>query len=326
MRRRVARHLVFAVALAVATPMVLVGPAAASTPQADPPPTFCTAFGEYYDVAFLVQFVTAFAQSLAPKSVTKTRDNFLLVLSPKLQKLLTQMATTASKPLRPAFKREAAKFARGVQTLRSAGLTPAQITALADAQLHATSASQDLVGKAKISKKKLQTALAQFTKIGASVDPSKTFTAAQRTRLGSDGAACGVFPDPSVSCDALVSAADIAAAGGSSVAPQQAQGCWWKGGAAPDGNVYGLGVDVDRGTLAYDRLVSAGTNPTPVPGVGDAATLLDGFASFSDFSSCGHTLVTKSGDHTVTVAMCPATGDASAARLTAIAQGVFAKL
>ena len=99
-----------------------------------------------------------------------------------------------------------------------------------------------------------------------------------------------------------------------------------EGGSSPDGNVFGLGVDVDRGTQAYDRLVAAGSGATPVAGVGDAATMLNGFTSFADFSSCGHTLVTKTGARTVTVALCPASGEATADRLATIARSVLAKL
>jgi len=307
---------------AAASPAARGVPAPATTP----PDTFCRAFGEYYDAAFLVHFVTAFAQSLEPKSVARTRTSILLVLSPKLEKLLGQMATTASKPLRAPFRRQAAWFARGTRILRRAGLTDDQIKTLADAALHSTSATDDLVGATKLTKKKLNAAVAQFSKVGASVDLAKILTDAQRTRVAIDGVACGVFPDPTVSCERLVSSADVVAVAGSDAAAQRTQGCWWKGSDSPTGYPYGLGVDVDRGTLAYDRIIGQGSGATPVAAVGDAATMLDGFTSFADFSSCGHTLVTKAGDRTVTVAMCPASGDATADRLAALTRSVLANL
>ena len=325
-------QLVIALAAALLSLPVLVGgPAGAATAArvstaSTPPAEFCNAFGEYYDAAFLVQFITAFAQSLKPKAAAKTRTSILLVLSPKLQKLLGEMATTGSTPLRAPFAKQVKQFARGTQLLRAAGLNDTQIKALADAPLHTTSATDDLLGKTPITKKKLNAAVDKFGKVGASVDPTKTLTSAQRNRLGIDGVSCGVFPDPSVACTALVPADDVAATAGADATPQTTQGCWWKGADGPDGNPLGLGVDVDRGTLAYDRIVGAGKGATPVPGVGDAATMLDGFQSFADFSSCGHTLVTKAGDRTVTVALCPVSGEATPDRLAALARSVLARL
>jgi hypothetical protein len=300
---------------------------ASTTAAGTPAPEFCRAFGDYYDAAFLVQFITAFAQALSKKAVDKTRTTFLLVLSPKFEKLTSEMATTASAPLRSAFRRQAAKFARGTKILRAAGLSQDQITALAEVPLHASTAAQEnLLGKVNLSKKKLNAALVAFKKLDASVDPNQTFTTAQRNRLGTDAVACGVFPDPSVTCGSLLSASDLASTAGTGSSPQPSQGCWWKGADGPDGNPYGIAVDVDRGTLAYDRLVSQATGATPVPGVGDAAALLDGFTSFSDFSSCGHTIVVRAGNRTVTVALCPATGVADAPRLASLARTVLAKL
>lgn len=144
--------------------LVAAEPVSAATTTADAPaattpdPAFCSAFGDYYDAAFLVQFVTAFAQSLQPKAVAKTRSTILFVLSPKLQKLLDQMATSGAKPLRAAFRKQAAKFAAGTEILRDAGLTEAQITTLANASLHPSDSSGDLTGQTHLSKKKLNTA------------------------------------------------------------------------------------------------------------------------------------------------------------------------
>ena len=237
------------------------------------------------------------------------------------------MATTASTTLRPAFRRQAAKFATGIKILRAAGLTSDQITALAQSPLHTNSATQDnLLGKANLSKKKLNAALVAFKKVDASVDPNQTFTAAQRNRLGTDAVACGVFPDPSVNCGTLLTPSDLAETAGAGAVPQPSQGCWWKGADGPDGNPFGIAVDVDRGTLAYDHLVAQASGAKPVPGVGDAATLIDGFTSFSDFSSCGHTIVVRAGDRTVTVALCPASGVADAHRLASLAGVVLAQL
>jgi hypothetical protein len=333
LRRRSGRALV-AVALVGALLSLMIvagGPAGAVTASrvstaSTPPAEFCTAFGEYYDAAFLVQFITAFAQSLKPKAAAKTRTSILLVLAPKLQKLLGEMATTGATPLRAPFSKQAKQFARGTQILRAAGLSDAQIQTLADTPLHTTSATDDLLGNTPITKKKLNAAVDKFGKVGASVDPTKTLTSAQRNRLGIDGVSCGVFPDPTVACTSIVSADDVVAAAGADATPQTTQGCWWKGADAPDGNPSGLGVDVDRGTLAYDRIVGEGQGATPVAGVGDAATMLNGFQSFADFSSCGHTLVTKAGDRTVTVALCPASGEATPDRLAALARAVLARL
>jgi hypothetical protein len=322
---------VLAILAAVALSLAVAYPIGALT-TADAPaartPTdeFCTAFGDYYDAAFLVQFVTAFAQSLQPKAVAKTRTSMMLVLAPKLEKLLGEMSKSASKPLRATFRKQEKQFARGSKLLRDAGVTSEQITALANVPLHTTSAAGDLLGETKLPRKKLNAVVAKFAKSGASVDPHATLTTSQFNRLVTDGVACGVFPDPTVACAALVPAQDVAALAGADATPQTSQGCWWKGAQSPDGNVFGLGVDVDRGTLAYDRLVGQGTGATPVPGVGDAATMLDGFRSFADFSSCGRTLVTKSGDRTVTVALCPVSGEATADRLAAVARGVLAEL
>ena len=83
---------------------------------------------------------------------------------------------------------------------------------------------------------------------------------------------------------------------------------------------------MSRGTRQYDRAVGQGSGATAVSGVGDAATALDGFATFSDFGGCGRTLVTRTASRTVTVALCPTAGEVTADQLAGITNGVLAKL
>ncbi len=298
------------------------------TPSANPAPSarFCTAFGEYYDVANFMLYISAFAQQVDPKSADDTRTTFLLVLSPKLTNVLTELGKTAAKPLRPAFRRQAARFAEGTQILRKAGLGDAQIRTLADTPLHQGADSTDLLGTATISRKKLRQAVSEFQKASASVDITKQFTGKQQGRVAADAVTCGVFPDPTVQCETLLSTAELTTLLGDGPALQSSQGCLWTGAELAEGNTAELAVDVSLGTSQYDRAVAQGSGAAPLSGVGDAATALDGFATFSDFGGCGRTLVTRTADHTVTVALCPTTGDVTPEQLAGVARIVLAKL
>ena len=106
---------------------------------------------------------------------------------------------------------------------------------------------------------------------------------------------CGVFPDPTVQCETLLSTAELTTLLGDGPALQSSQGCLWTGAELAQGNTAELAVDVSLGTSQYDRAVAQGSGAAPLSGVGDAATTLDGFATFSDFGGCGRTLVTKHG-------------------------------
>ena len=234
---------------------------ASTTAAGTPAPEFCRAFGDYYDAAFLVQFVTAFAQALSKKAVAKTRTTLLLVLSPKFQELTAAMATTASKTLRPAFRRQAAKFATGIKILRAAGLTSDQITALAESPLHTNSATQDnLLGKANLSKKKLNAATGRVQEgraprsIPTRPSPPRSGTGSAPTR---SRAACS--PTRPVNCGTLLTPSDLAETAGAGAVPQTvARAAGGRGPTDRTATPFGIGVDVDRGTLAYDHLVAAG--------------------------------------------------------------------
>ena len=63
-----------------------------------------------------------------------------------------------------------------------------------------------------------------------------------------------------------------------------------------------LAVDVYRSPDAYDRIVQQNDAAEEL---GDDSAALESFTTFSSFKTCGRTMLTRTDDATVVVALCP---------------------
>jgi len=321
-------------ALATAIGTVLAAgaslPAASAMRQGEAPvPTraACDAFADYFQVEYLVAFASAFAGFGDKKKATDTaaeiRDTFHLILSPKLELVTGTLADGTDAVLHKLFVRQAKGFARGVALLARVGLTNEQIQALSELDLKPETDLQQVIGDVNLDKQELKRSVKKFAPSSKDIDLNRATPKEQRA-FSAAGSACGVFP-VGVNCARVVTPDEAAAVlGGEATTKNQDGTCTYAGPAANGGDAPELAVDVYQSSLAFDRL-STSAQGESVPGVGDAAAVVDGFNAFSSTNTCGRTLFVKQAEQTVVVAAC--TGDTlpSTDALTGIATNVLAR-
>jgi len=321
-------------ALATAIGAVLAAgaalPAGSAMRQSEAPaPTraACEAFADYFQVEYLVAFASAFAgfgdKKKAEETAAEIRDTFHLILSPKLEQVTRTLADGTSPVLRKLFVRQAKGFGRGVALLESVGLTKAQIQTLSELDLKPETDIQKVVGDVNLDKAELKRAVKKFAASAKGLDLDQA-TSRERRAFAAAGTACGVFP-ADVTCSQVVTTDEAAAFLGVPATVKNEDGtCTYTGPPEKGRDAAALAVDIYESSLAFDRL-STSAQSQSVPGVGDAAAVVDGFNAFSSTSTCGRTLFVKRGERTVVVAAC--TGDtlASTEALAGIATNVLAR-
>lgn len=327
MRRR---NLALVAAVAVAALLLGTVPvAAAPAAGTDPTPEACEAFADYFQIEFLIAFASAFAQvgekQDAEKAQDAIRDNFHLILSPKLEQVTQTLADGTDPSLRKLFKQQQQAFAKGVALLEGVGLSKDQIEKLSTVELTPDTDLQAVVGDVDLDKKALAKAVKKFGASADSIDITDA-TSKQKTAFTAAGASCGVFP-VGVSCKVAVTNDEAVALLGAPVTvAKDDETCVYTAsdttGASDDVE---LAVDVYDSALAFDRLTKSTQNQS-VPGVGDAAIAADGFTSFSSAKTCGRTLFVKQGERTVVVAACNGDTPPSAEALAGIATNVLARV
>ncbi len=325
------------VALALGAILVLgaSAPAMASSVAKDPkPPTraACAAFVDYFQIEVLVALASGFAQAGNKKKSEKTanniRDTFRLVLSPKLQQVTQTLADGTDPAVRTLFAQAAKAYGRGVALLEGAGLSKTQIAKLAKFDLKPDMDLQQVVGDVNLSKQKLKQAVKEFSSSfsssAAQVDPKRA-TSKQRSGFQALSSSCGASP-VEVDCSSIVTADEAAAFLGVAVTTENDDGpCTYTGPDDEDGRAAELAVSVWSSLLIYDQLTE-GVPSQSVPGVGDAAVVINGFSTEGRGGTCGRTLFVKQGEHTVSVAACTGDTDPTTEALAGVANSVLARL
>jgi hypothetical protein len=337
MQRRRAR---FAVALACAA---VLGAATMSNASATvarkptvPSDRFCTSFGDYFQIVFQLQLVTAFASLGESKSKNQSkstaedaRNLFLLVLSPKLERLTRQMVPEPKTHLRALFTKQNKSFRVAIDLLRGVGFTDKQLIILSKSPLDPSSAELNrVVGEVKATKAQMNAAAKKFGKQGVTLDLG-TVGAKDQRAIARVGSACGTFPSP-VDCATLVTSAEAANILGGPATKADSNGCGYDGQEPAVGTKPQLGFDVYTSARSF-AIITKGTQNQNVPGIGDDAVALEGFKTFSLDSSCGKSLAVKDGDRVVVVAMCLAdangvNADVPVDTLVRLARQILARL
>jgi len=296
-------------------------------PAKTPTRAACEAFADYFQVEYLVAFASAFAgignKKKAAATAAEIRDTFHLLLSPKLEQVTRTLADGTDPTLRKLFVRQNRGFARGVALLARVGLTKEQIQTLSELDLKPETDLQQVIGDVNLDKQELKRSVKKFAPSSKDIDLNRATPKEQRA-FSDAGSACGVFP-VGVNCARVVTPDEAAAVlGGEATTKNEDGTCTYAGPAANGGDAPELAVDVYQSSLAFDRL-STSAQGESVPGVGDAAAVVDGFNAFSSTNTCGRTLFVKQAEQTVVVAAC--TGDTlpSTDALTGIATNVLAR-
>jgi hypothetical protein len=313
--------------------MLLAGIASPATaaPREDAakPPTrpACEAFADYFQIEFLVAFAAAFAglgdQQQAAATEAEIRDTFHLILSPKLEQITRTLADGTDPALRKLFVRQVRAFARGVALLEGVGLTQEQIQVLSELDLTAETDLEQVIGDVDLDQAELERAAEKFGSSSKAIDLDDATRKEGRAFQGA-GSLCGVFP-VGVSCGRVVTTDEAAAVLGGRATTKNDDGtCTYTGSAGTGGDAPELGVDVYQSSLAFDRLSTSGQGQS-VPGVGDAAVVIDGFNSFTRTNTCGRTLFVKQAEQTVVVAACTGETLPSNDVLAGVASNVLAR-
>jgi hypothetical protein len=154
-----------------------------------------------------------------------------------------------------------------------------------------------------VKKAALERAAKQFGKTREKVDLGAA-TPRQQEAFGVMGVGCGVFPDPDLDCETLLTPRESAAVLGAEPEVENDDGTceYTVDGTGADDDAT-LGVEVYRSVLAYQRIASS-VDGDALPGIGDDAVAVAGFNTFASIKTCGRTLVVASAGKTIVVAGC----------------------
>jgi hypothetical protein len=312
--------------LAVGLLAIATAPGVSAAPTAAPPDAFCAAYSEVFDVSFRIVFNAQFVESANPGAGNEAEREFALILSPKLEQLSRVLADNAAPPLDRALRRQADAYAKGVALLQAAGLTQAQVDALAAAPSDISSDDlAALLAGANLQQAGIVRAADQLARVRKDGDIAAA-SAAARQAYQDAGVDCGVLPEPGVRCKKLVTPTEASAVLGAKARVRtKGNTCLATVGSKPAADGPLIGIDVYRSARAFDR-ITAGNEGQAVAGVGEAASMLGSFNTFGSIKTCGRSLVVKAGDRTTVVAACLGTGvDVPAATLTDLAQKVIGR-
>jgi hypothetical protein len=301
--------------------------AGSSRPAKAPTREACQAFADYFQVEYLVAFAAAFAglgdKQQAKQTAADIRNTFHLILSPKLERIAETLADGTSPPLHKLFVAQAKAFGKGVALLEGVGLTKAQIQELATVDLKPETDLQAVVGDVDLDEQELERAAKKFGAVADSID-LETATPKEQRAFRDAGLSCGVFP-VDVDCSEIVTDDEASALLGVAATGTNEDGTCTYTGESTGRDDAVLAVDVYESSLAFDRLTESAQNQD-VPGVGDGATAVEGFNSFSSIKTCGRTLFVKDGERTVVVAVCAGDTPPSAETLAGVTNDVLDRL
>jgi hypothetical protein len=316
---------------ACATMLVLAALAAsavATVHQPAPSDRFCTGFNDYYAASFTAALAAGFAEAFGEDGngadPDEVRGSILLVLSPKLEHVTGQLASSAPKVLRPVFRAQRKSFAKGVGILEDLGLTSDQLDQLATLPTDVSGSELEArIGEVNIDGDALTQAGKDFASEVDDLDAGDFPNA--RVAFQRAGSQCGLFPNTSFDCEKLVKPAEADALLDDATRTDD-EGCEYEGPEPDRGLQPALAVDVYESARAYDRLAQK-SGSASVAGAGDAAAAVEGYTPFTGFKTCGRTLFVKDADRTVVVAFCPpGDGEVDDATLTGVATKVLDRL
>jgi hypothetical protein len=297
---------------------------------------YCNAFVDYFTVSFVAEFAAALAKGFADAgnsadqkkkqpSPDEIRSTFLLVFSPKLERVTGVMAQSGERVLRPVFRKQQAVFAHGSALLQDAGLTQKQIDVLAAARVDFNNtALEKLTGKIHIDAKKLTSLAKKFQRELGTLDRTKSASgaAAAFQRVGSE---CGAFPSSAVDCSKVLPQSEAAAILGTTVT-QDGKKCAYEAPEPASGLTPKVAVEVYDSARAYDKLTKSVTGQA-VQGIGDRAVAHDGYSAYTNVATCGRTLYVAAGKRTIAVALClPNDAAVTDTQLVDVASGVLQRL
>ena len=223
------------------------------------------------------------------KAVEKSRNTFLLVLSPKLR-AAQRDGRARSGTLRPRSRKQAKASRRARSSCGLPGCTDAQITAARDAQLLDSTehAGPGRPGEDRRRRSSDPAASKNFTKVDVGRPPARS-PKKQRSRFGHRRRRLRrVSRSVGVDCTTLVSPADSGCRGRlASDRTQQSPGCWWKAGAGRRRRSE-LGVDVVRQRARVHEPSRSPRENQDVPGVGDRRRASTASRASRTSASCGH--------------------------------------
>jgi hypothetical protein len=341
-RSRWRRPVLVVVSLAIATCGAFAGRASAGTAPTRPlTDDYCTTFSEYFAVTVTVEFIAALASAfrdLPGEDTTSTagtedeldpgelKSTFQVMLSPKFEALTKSLSRGGPRIMRREFKRERRIWARGVGLLADAGLTPAQIESIADAEVNtSTYEIEDLTDEIELSDAQTEELGRQFLPDSQKLELDDLSSEVTDTFQGA-ATECGTIPSHTIECEDVFSEADAAEVVGSEVTVDDADGCRYVGVEEGDELAPEVAVVVYDSDRAYDTL-TAPVSTQDVDGVGERAVSFDGYSASGKERTCGRTLVAVADGRTVVVALClvddePVDDD----QLVEIAQGVIDRL
>jgi hypothetical protein len=288
----------------------------------------CDAFADYFTIEFLVGFASAFAglgdelggtKSKGGDVVTKedVQDVFHLVFSPKLERVTGTLAREVPRSIRGLFARQRDVFAKGVDKLEQLGLTKKQIAALAVLDLKPDTDVKAVIGDVDLPTAKITSAARDFGKDADELGLDSQVSKSQQRDFERTASTCGVFPARDVDCESLVSSDTTnGLVGGAATVTNDNGSCTYEGPKDPGGDEPVMVVDVYRTPRTFARLVEQLQGGEPL----DPDTYVArGFSTFSSTKTCGKTLVSRTDDSTVVVALCsPGGGEIADASLVGV--------
>ena len=308
-----------------------LGGTAPAAAHAGGPPSeeFCGAFADFYAVRVLVALAESFSEFDDEESGGDGENvvaELYLVFSPKLERTTETMLTAAPEDLEKGLKRQLKVWRKGVALLQDdVGLDDEDIEAIADLDIEESSTdTEDVLGD--VSDKKVKAAAKKFKKSVDSLEDDSTRE--EQQALSQAATDCGVVPDPDVDCETLVTDDEATAVLGGLSETETDPGCSWVGPEVDDSRGNSLAVEVYASGAAYERITErlAGTGEEAVPGLGEQATVLDGYSSQTLGRTCGRTLVAVVDDRTLQVALCLGDTPVTTEQLAALATQVAGRL
>jgi hypothetical protein len=207
--------------------------------------------------------------------------------------------------LRPIFRQNQVVFERGIELLADAGLTDAQIDAIADAPITPSTADvNEITGDLEptITDDELTEIANTFLSAVEGLDFLE-LNEKQNRALDRSATECGVLPSTSYDCTDLLPATEAEALLGGEVTLGD-DGCAYTGPEPFEGRTPEIEVVVYDSARALEFLTGALDEVEEVRGIGDAAVAIEGFSANGRTITCGRTLHVADGDHTVVVALC----------------------
>jgi hypothetical protein len=321
-----------------------VGADARRAPLTD---SYCQSFSDFYTITLVIELQLGLFEAFSelPDSTEETtgepgdtdgdgiadvdqlRASYYVVLSPKLEALVADLVATGPKALKPLFRTHRDAYGRGVELLRDAGLSEAQLDEIAESTIEpGTSDVSGLTGDVDVEDEAFETLASEFL-VELDALSFNELTAKQERQLERSATECGVDVSGAYDCEDVLPESEAATILGGEVTLED-DGCDYTGPEPVDGLTPEIAVVVYESARALDFQTGGALDPVEVPGIGDEAVSYDGYNADGHAITCGRTLTVAEGDLTVVVALCLGGDDPEVTddRLVEIAEGVLERI